>query len=106
MGITQDKAPKRQEVDDNVGSTVVYSGTATTTPANVPAVAGNGISGVGIDNYGNQDLLVSFDSGTTFKTLVKGDFYSVNIKGLPTQLSIKTLTGTADYEIMINFEDT
>lgn len=94
----------QHEIVDNDGSTVVESGTATTTPANVPSVAGNIISGVGIENYGNADLLTSFDGGTTFKTLEKGGFLSWDVKGNITQLVVKTLSGTADYEIILNLE--
>jgi hypothetical protein len=104
-GVTLDKGPDQQEVQDNLGSSVVYSGTANTTPAGVPAVAGNIISGFDIDNYGNQDMFISMDGGTTYRTLAKSDYYSWNLKGNQTQIYVKTLTDTCDYEMTINFED-
>lgn len=92
------------EISDNRGSSVVYSGTATTTPANVPSSPGEVISGMSIST-GLNDILVSFDGGTTFFTVSRRGFFSHNVKGEITQLVVKTLTGTSDYEILINFED-
>lgn len=92
------------EISDNEGSTVVYSGTATTTPANVPSSAGAIISGIGVDNTGTLDLLVSMDGGTTYKTIGRGEFFAWDVKGDIKQLSVKTNTSTTTYEIVLNLE--
>lgn len=94
------------EISDNQGSTVVESGTATTTPSNVPASAGTAIAGIGVDNTGNGTLEVSMDGGTTFKTVSRGDFFAWNILGEITQLVIKTPSGSTTYEIVLNREPT
>lgn len=93
------------EISDNVGSTVVYSGTANTTPANVPSSAGNVISGIGVDNTGSLDMQISMDGGTTYKTVGRGEFFSWDVKGQIKQVQVKTPTSTSTYEIVINFED-
>lgn len=92
------------EVVDNEGSTKVETGTASTTVAAVPAVADKVISGFAIDNIGTNDILISMDGGSTFKTVNKKAFFSWNVKGNIKQLFVKTLTGTSDYEIVINYE--
>jgi hypothetical protein len=93
------------EQKDNLGSTVAFNGTATTTPANVPAVAGNIISGFSIWNDGGVSIQISFDGGTTFHDHDKKSFLSHNIKGEPTQLIFKTVSSSAAYRVVINFED-
>lgn len=93
------------EVSDNVGSTVVYSGTATTTPASVPSTPGNAISGFLIENTGTVSMQISMDGGTTFKTIQKRGTFSWNLKGDKKQLVVKTLATTTTYELVINFED-
>lgn len=103
--IGTDVNPVKTRVLDNIGSTVVYSGTATTTPANVPSSAGNIISGIGLDNTGSLAMQVSMDGGTTYKTIGRGEFFSWNVKGEITQIQVKTPTSTSTYEIVINFED-
>lgn len=102
VGITTDE--NDGEIKDNEGSTVAYSGTATTTAANVPATAGNIISGALVENTGSNDLEVSYDGGTTYYTLLKKQFVSWDIKGEITQLVVKTPTGTTTYQALINFE--
>ena len=94
-----------QEVQDNVGSTVAYSGTATTTPANVPSSADKIISGIGLENTDSNDMQVSMDGGTTYFTIAKKQFFSWNVKGNITQIQVKTPTSTATYQVVINFED-
>jgi len=94
------------EVVDNEGSTVVETGTATTTPANVPSAADKIISGFAVDNLGSESLSVSMDGGTTFKAVKKKEFFSWNVKGNITQLVVKTLSGSTAYEIVINHEVT
>lgn len=92
------------EIVDNEGSSIVYSGTATTTPANVPASAGNIISGFAIKNTGTGDLRISMDGGTTTWTLEKREFFSWNLKGNIRQLIVDTASGSTTYQIVINFE--
>ena len=93
------------ETEDNAGSTQVFTGTATTTPSNVPAVAGNAISGVGIvARRGN--LEVSFDGGLTFWPFEQTrESLTWDVKGRITQLVVRTSSGSVDYRIIINFED-
>ena len=93
------------ETKDNDGRTQAYSGTATTSVASVPSSAGEKIAGASIFNNGSVDLLVSFDGGTSFLALGRKSFFSKNIKGQPTQLQVKTNSGTSAYEIAINFEE-
>lgn len=93
------------EIKDNLGSTEVFTGTATTTPANVPTVADKIISGFGINNTGSQSIEVSMDGGTTFYTIKKSIFFSWNVKGEILQLVVQTPSGTTDYEMIINFEE-
>lgn len=93
------------EVSDNDGSTIVYSATATTTPANVPASPIGVISGFLVDNTGANEMQVSMDGGTTFKTIAKREFLSWNVKGCITQLVVKTPSATTTYEIIINHEE-
>jgi len=94
-----------QEISDNAGSTTVIVDTATTTPTNFPSVAGNAISGFGIDNYGTNDIYISWDAGTSFKKIEKKTYLSWDLKGEPTQLQLKTLTSTSDFELMLNLEE-
>lgn len=93
------------ETEDNCGSTVAYAGTATTSVASVPAVAGAVIGGVAIWNDGNVPLQVSFDGGTTFHDQSKKSFLSQNVHGEPTQIQVKTASSTAAYRMIINYED-
>jgi hypothetical protein len=93
------------EQKDNQGSTVAVNGTATTVVANVPAVAGNIISGFSVWNDGAVPLQISFDGGTTFHDHDKKSFMSHNIKGEPRQLQVKTASSTAAYRILFNLED-
>ncbi|MCP3684544.1 MAG: hypothetical protein GY861_17905 [bacterium] len=92
------------ETTDNLGSSEAFSGTATTSVANVPAVADKVISGISIWNKSSTELQVSFDGGSTFHDHDKKAFMSHNVKGEPTQIQVKTASGTADYKMIINFE--
>jgi hypothetical protein len=103
-GIGVDENSK-QEIQDNLGSSVVYSGTATTTPANVPSSAGNIISGFILRNSGTNDMQISMDGGTTYFTVDKRGNFSWNVKGEITQVQVKTAVSTTTYELLINFED-
>lgn len=98
-------APGTVETKDNDGSTVAYSGTATTTVSNIPAIAGNVISGCEIVNRGSINLEISFDGGATYATLEKKESLSWDIKGNITQIKVKTLVDTTVYGCIINFED-
>lgn len=102
MGIS---SPGDVEIRDNTGSTKAYSGTATTTAANIPATAGNVISGCEIANRGSVDMQVSFDGGATFTTILKKESLSWDVKGNIQQLQIKTAASTTTYDALINFED-
>ena len=88
----------------NEGTTTTFSGTATTTPANVPSTAGNVISGLGLDNTGNQDIQISMDGGTSYKTVGRGEFFTWDVKGGITQVQLKTLSSTSTYELTLNRE--
>ena len=93
------------EVSDNDGSSVAFTGNATTTVANVPTVAGDPISGVLMKNISNnKDMEVSFDNGTTFFPLEPGEAISLDVKGLPTQIQVQTPSSNADWKAVINFE--
>lgn len=102
MGIYVDE--QSEEIKDNEGSSVAYSGTATTTPADVPSSPGNIISGVSIFN-GLNDIQVSFDGGSTYITIGRRAFFSHNVKGEITQFKIKTPSATSDWEALVNFEE-
>ena len=92
------------ESSDNQGSTEAFSGTATTTPANVPAVAGNKISGFLFTVDGNN-VEISVDGGTTFWQVPKKATGYKDVKGEPTQLQIRTSSGNTDYSLWIDFEE-
>lgn len=101
MGIN---SGRNQEIADNDGSTVAYSGTATTTVSNVPSTPGNVISGISLWN-GLTEVEVSFDGGTTYIPIGRRAFFSHNVKGQITQFKIKTASGTSDWDALINFEE-
>jgi hypothetical protein len=92
-------------VDETKGSSIAYSGTATVTPAGVPGTADKTISGASIWNRSGQNLELSFDGGTTYFSLERKSFVSHAISGEIDQVFVKTLSGTADYEMVINFRD-
>jgi len=94
-----------RETRDNDGRSEAFSGTATTSVANVPSSAGQIISGVAIWNDATIGLQVSYDGGTSFHDHDKKSFTSHNVKGNITQLQVKTAASTADYRMIINFED-
>jgi hypothetical protein len=94
-----------REIEDNEGVSTSFSGTATTSVANVPVSADKVISGASIWNDGTVPLQISFDGGTSFHDQDKKSFMSHNIKGNVTQLQVKTAATTADYRIIINFEE-
>lgn len=104
MGITSDKQPDQTEIKDNVGSTEGFSGTATTSVANIPSIAGNIISGFMFQVTGSN-VQISADGGTTFFDLPKNATGFKDVKGEITQLQIKTSSGSAPYSLWVDFED-
>ena len=95
------------ETEDLDGTSVVISGTVSTTPESLPSVAAGIISEFNIEcmesNAANETLLVSFD-GTNFKTLQRGDSWTWTPKGNLTQITIKGSTASVDYEAVLNRE--
>jgi len=78
-----------------------FNGTATTTPATVTFnnEVSTSIFVQNVDN-GANNILVSFDGGTTFKTLANmWDFISVDVN--MTSVVIKTSAGSKLYEIVV-----
>jgi len=87
------------------GNTIHLNGTVNTTTALTPAVAGNIVMDVMAQNVDTaKDLFVSFDGGTTFKTLRPGDNWIWSPKGNLTQFHIKGENPSTSYEIVINTE--
>jgi hypothetical protein len=95
---------KSQEISDNLGSTVAYTGTATTSVQNVPSVADKVISGFGLTVSGNN-VQISVDGGTTFFNVPRRGSITWDVKGEIQQLQIKTSFGSTDFDLLINFED-
>ena len=92
------------EVEDNAGESVAYTGTATTTLSNLPAVADKIISQAFIV-ADDKNLEVSFDGGNTYLPLNKRDSLTWDVKGQIQQIKVRTSSGTADFRALINFED-
>ena len=95
------------ETRNRDGETVAFSGTVGTTAVSVPAVAGNAIQSVLIDNNNtdpSKDLLVSFDGGTTFKTYQANSTAGQIVKGNITQLEVKGAVAGVTYEFLLNIE--
>lgn len=78
-----------------------FNGTATATPATV--TFNNEVStSIFVQNVdsGANNILVSFDGGTTFKTLAnQWDFISIDVN--ITSIVIKTSAGSKLYEIVV-----
>jgi hypothetical protein len=92
------------EIKDNIGSTVAFNGTATTSVQSVPALAGTSISDALIISSGRR-LQVSFDGGGTFLNVPRNGAIAWNVKGQVAQLQVRTSSGTTDFDLLINFED-
>lgn len=74
-----------------------HNGTATTSPATVTLA--HRVMTLLIDNLSTSNKLgVSFDGGSTYKTLNAGA--NLGIDYFTTSIMIKALTNTVDYEIM------
>lgn len=80
-----------------------FNGTATTAPA---VVDFNNMSGsLLIHNLGTvENLLVSFDGGTTFKTIPPETSLGIQ-KGSHEEVSVKTTSTTTDYEILVTVDE-
>lgn len=91
------------ETSDNDGSTVAYSGTATTTFASVPASPGARISGFMFQVAG-ENVQISADGGTSYFDIPKKGTGAKDVKGEITQLRIKTSSGTSAYSLWVDFE--
>lgn len=91
----------------NKGSTVAYSGTATTTPASVPAVAGNIINQIALKRSptGSQNLEISMDGGSTYFPITKADQLTWDVRGEITQVLLRTTASTITWNMLINFEE-
>jgi len=99
------------EQSDLDGSTVHVNGTATTTATQV--LSGSNTKDIAevlvdciLDQGKNNRLLVSFDGDSTppFKTLVPGGHVAWSLKGGIKDIWVKTDSGTADFEMLINKE--
>ena len=93
----------------NSGATTkMYSGTVTTTPINLPSVAGNNIIEAFVKNpstnVGAAILLYSYDGGNTYHELTRTSWDSWDIKGDVAQIQIKAFAGTINYEVKLNIE--
>ena len=90
------------------GTTTPFTGTATTAPAAVPAVAGNVITDwlvrSNTDNPATRRLQFSFDGGANYFSLRAGEAMSGTFltTSAITQLLVKTAASTAQYEIILN----
>jgi len=90
------------------GSTDHYNGTVGTTAVDIPSSAGNIIQSILIDNTNTastKTLLVSFDGGTTYKTIGVGATFSWTVKGNLRQVKIKGGAASTSYEILLNREN-
>lgn len=85
------------------GTTASYSGSATTSPSLVPAVAGNAIKEILLKNESSSiAVLVSLDGGSTYFSIPAERTLSVDpVRGDITQVLVKTLSGTASYSSII-----
>jgi len=89
------------------GSTDHYNGTVGTTAIDLPGSAGTIIQSILIDNINsasNKSLFISFDGGTTFKTITVGSTFSWTVKGNLKQVKLKGSVAGCDYEALINRE--
>lgn len=92
------------EIKDNQGSSVPFNGTATTTPQNIPAVAGNVISGFVLSVDG-QNVEVSTDGGSNYYAVPRNGSISWDVKGEITQIQVRTSSGSTGFSGIVNLED-
>ena len=92
------------ETEDNAGRTENFSGTATTTVSQIPAVAGESISGY-LFIADERNIELSDDGGITFFPVKNGEAIIWDVKGNITQLHVRSTGGNRDYRCKINFEE-
>lgn len=95
------------EIQNTDGSTDHFNGSVGTTAIDIPSSPGGIIQSVLIDNTNNSNaktVLVSFDSGTNYKTISAGGVLSWITKGNMTQIKIKGGAASTNYEIIMNRE--
>ena len=99
--------PGQFETTDRVGTTTHFNGTATTTPALIPSVAGDSIAEVLIRNLLSNPtadrLEVSFD-GSEYFTLNRSEHIVWGVKGDLKQIYVRSTQNTCDYQIIMNRE--
>lgn len=100
--------PPGFEIQDLQGSTVHYSGTASTVEANIPTVADKVISEVffkcDFQTPNTKKCLISFDGGTGWLTLDVGEMIGWSQKGKRTQIKVKANTTGVTYQAIVNYE--
>jgi len=86
------------------GDTIQDNDTATTSPVDVPAVAGGVITDILIENTNSSaaTLQVSLDGGTNYFDMDKKSTLDGPINADITQIKIKASSGTCDYQYIIN----
>lgn len=101
------------ETKDVLGKTLQLVGTVTTVTSLLPDPAVGKISEVLIrnpDNNGINDvLLYNLDGTSNFSRLKRGEFIGWTLKSSPggtpiTQVQLKSLSGTLNYEVVVNVE--
>lgn len=101
------------ETKDVYGKTVQLVGTVTTTVSLLPNPVVGKISEVLIrnpDSNANTDvLLFNLDGTSNFSRLKRGEFIGWTLKNNPgntpiTQIQLKSLSGTINYEVVVNVE--
>ena len=101
------------ETKDVLGKTVQLVGSCSTSPVLLPDPAIGKISDVLIRNPDtngiNDVLLYNLDGTSNFSRLKRGEFVGWTLKnngsGTPiTQITIKSLSGTINYEVVVNVE--
>jgi len=95
------------ETTDLVGTVTHFSGTATTTPAQVPSSPSTVISELLIRNTNTQGLAklqVSFDGGTAYFDIDAGDTLIWGPKGEIGSIYIRSSSGSVNYQILMNRE--
>lgn len=92
-------------VEERIGATKCYNGTATTAVQSVPAVAGDNIKDVVIVSgtaLGAGLLQVSYDNGLTFDTMPNGSTVNLSpIRGAIKQLRVRTASGNNTFRAII-----
>jgi hypothetical protein len=89
------------------GDTIHENSSVGVAASAVPVVAGGVITQALVECPAGQanNLLVSFDGGTNFKTLQTGSSIVWTPRGGLTQIYVKASAGTVNYEIILNRND-